>query len=104
MEHLFCDMLEDMLEDMEDEEQLPYISGSGEGLMDEGQGSHASARRNEDIALDLMKLIAMTTGYGRTASTGVGFQGTGSAAKPEEYATHLLELYGKCRAAVDGKK
>src|SRR5271155_3252734 len=92
------------MEDLEDDEDLPYISGSGEGLMDEGAATHASARRNEDIALDLMKFVAMTTGYGRTASSGVGFQGTGSAAKPEEYAAHLLELYAKCRAAVDGKK
>lgn len=98
------DMLEDVLEDMEDDEELPYISGSGEGLMDEGQAAHGSARRNEDIALDLMKFIAMTTGYGRTTSSGVGFQGTGSASKPEEYATHLLELYAKCQAAVEGKK
>ena len=98
------DMLEDMLEEMEDEEHIPYISGSGEGLMDEGPATHGSARRNEDIALDLMKFIAMTTGYGRTASSGVGFQGTGSAAKPEEYAAHLLELYAKCRGAVEGKK
>ncbi len=99
-------VMEDIvMEDMEeDEEQIPYISGSGEGLMEEGPATHGSARRNEDIALDLMKFIAMTTGYGRTASSGVGFQGTGSAAKPEEYATHLLELYGKCRAAIEGKK
>jgi hypothetical protein len=50
-----------------------------------------------------MKFVAMTTGYGRTTSTGVGFQGTGSATKPEDYAGHLLELYGKCLQAV-GKK
>ncbi|MFZ0291174.1 MAG: hypothetical protein WBW98_14060 [Candidatus Sulfotelmatobacter sp.] len=96
-----------VVSDMEDEdieEEIPYISGSGEGLMEEGPTLHASARRDEDIALDLMKFIAMTTGYGRTTSSGVGFQGTGSASKPEEYATHLLELYGKCRAAVGGKK
>jgi hypothetical protein len=93
------------MEDFEDEEEpIPYISGSGEGLMEEGAGTHGSSRRNEDIALDLMKFVAMTTGYGRTTSSGVGFQGTGSAAKPEEYAAHLLELYGKCRAAVEGKK
>jgi hypothetical protein len=92
------------MEDFDDEEELSYISGSGEGLMEEGPALHASARRDEDIALDLMKFIAMTTGYGRTTSTGVGFQGTGSAAKPEEYATHLLELYGKCLGAVEGKK
>jgi hypothetical protein len=90
---------------MEDEEEIPYISGSGEGLMEEAGGTgHGSARRNEDIALDLMKFVAMTTGYGRTTSTGVGFQGSGSASKPEEYAAQLLELYGKCKAAVEGKK
>ena len=63
----------------------------------------AGPRRDEDIALDLMKFIAMTTGYGRTASGGVGFQGGGTAAKPEEYAGHLLELYGKCLSAVAKK-
>jgi len=61
------------------------------------------SRRNEDIALDLMKFVAMTTGYGRTIGTGVGFQGSGPASKPEEYADHLLELYGKCLKAVEGK-
>jgi hypothetical protein len=96
--------MENMEDEMEDEEQLPYISGSGEGLMDEGPALRGSARRNEDIALDLMKFVAMTTGYGRTTSSGVGFQGTGSAAKPEEYAAHLLELYGKCLTAVGAKK
>jgi hypothetical protein len=50
-----------------------------------------------------MKFVAMTTGYGRTTSSGVGFQGTGAAAKPEEYASHLLELYGKCLHAVARK-
>ena len=70
-------------------EELPTIS--------------AGARRNEDIALDLMKFIAITTGYGRTSSAGVGFQGTAASVKPEEYAGHLLELYGKCLTAVRSK-
>ena len=61
------------------------------------------SRRNQDIALDLMKFIALTTGYGKTIGAGVGFQGGGAASKPEEYADHLLELYGKCLKAVDGK-
>jgi hypothetical protein len=91
-------------DDFEDDD-IPVISGRGEGIMDEKEGTGSGAgRRNEDIALDLMKFIAMTTGYGRTASTGVGFQGTGSAAKPEDYAAHLLELYGKCLGAVGAKK
>ena len=55
-------------------------------------------------SLDLMKFVAMTTGYGRTTSTGVGFQGTGSAAKPEDYADRLLELYAKCLTAVENAK
>jgi hypothetical protein len=93
-------------EDFEDDE-TPVISdrGRGEGIMDEAAGTSSGAgRRNEDIALDLMKFIAMTTGYGKTASSGgVGFSG-GAAAKPEDYATHLLELYGKCLGAVGAKK
>ena len=96
--------LEDEPEDFEDEE-IAILSGRGEGLMEEAPArTSGAARRNEDIALDLMKFIAMTTGYGRTTSSGVGFQGSGSAAKPEDYASHLLELYGKCLGAVGGKK
>ena len=71
--------------------------------MEEVSALTQGSRRNEDIALDLMKFIAMTTGYGRTSSSGVGFQGTGAASKPEEYAGHLLELYGKCLLAVAKK-
>ena len=63
------------------------------------------SRRDEDIALDLMKFIAMTTGYGKTATTGggVGFEKSGGSAKPEEYAAHLLDLYGKCLSRVSKK-
>jgi hypothetical protein len=54
-----------------------------------------------------MKFIAMTTGYGKTSSStggGVGFEKTsGGASKPEEYAAHLLELYGKCLSRVTKK-
>ena len=97
-----------MMEEFEDEEfdeEIPIVSGRGEGLMEEAPATGSGpGRRNEDIALDLMKFVAMTTGYGRTTSSGVGFQGTGSAAKPEEYAERLLELYGKCLRAVGAKK
>ena len=68
-----------MQDEDEDEEfdDLPVISGRGEGIMEEAPATGSgAARRNEDIALDLMKFVAMTTGYGRTTSTGVGFQGT----------------------------
>ena len=92
-------------EDFEEDDDIPILTGRGDGIMEEAPATGAGAgRRNEDIALDLMKFIAMTTGYGRTTSSGVGFQGTGSAAKPEDYADHLLELYGKCLGAVAAKK
>ena len=71
--------------------------------MDEVPAVTVGSRRNEDIALDLMKFIAMTTGYGRTSGAGAGFQGSAAAAKPEEYAGHLLELYEKCLQAVARK-
>ena len=66
-------------------------------------GLPLGSRRDEDIALDLMKFIAMTTGYGKTTGAGVGFQGSGAAAKPEDYASHLLELYSRCLQSVGGK-
>jgi hypothetical protein len=86
-----------------DSDELPRIMVRSEGFM-EGPNMAVGVRRNEDIALDLMKFIAMTTGYGKTTSSGVGFQGGGAASKPEEYAAHLLELYGQCLGAVAGKR
>ncbi len=97
-------MPKDFMMQEEEDDDIPIVSGKGEGIMDDTQSTGAPAgRRNEDIALDLMKFVAMTTGYGKTTSTGVGFQGTGSAAKPEDYAERLLELYGKCLNAVSKK-
>jgi hypothetical protein len=60
------------------------------------------ARRNEDIALDLLKFVAGTTGVGRPAAGGTGFSGA-SATKPEEHVTQLLELYTRCLKSVEGK-
>jgi hypothetical protein len=64
----------------------------------------AGQRRLEDIALDMMKFIAMTTGYGRGGASGAGFSGATEKQKTDEYAQHLLELYGRCLGAVQGKK
>ena len=91
-------------QDYEDEDALSPIIVSSEAFMSELPNISAGSRRDEDIALDMMKFIAMTTGYGKTVGSGVGFQGGGAAAKPEDYAGHLLELYGRCLNAVHGKK
>ena len=68
----------------------------------EGMSVTAGARRLEDIALDLMKFIAITTGYGKAGPGSTGFQGA-APIKADEYAHHLLELYGKCLHAVRSK-
>jgi hypothetical protein len=86
------------------DDDIPSIRIPTEAFMDEVPTLTAGSRRNEDIALDLMKFVAMTTGYGRTTSSGVGFQGGGAASKPEEYASHLLELYTKCLNTVQQKR
>ena len=72
-------------------------------MEEEHGGTTAGVRRNEDIALDMMKFIAVTTGYGKAGYPGAGFQGE-TVSKAEDYARHLLDLYGQCLAAVQGKK
>jgi hypothetical protein len=60
------------------------------------------ARRNEDIALDLLKFVASVANVGRATASSTGFTAT-AAAKPEEQVTELLGLYGRCLKAVEGK-
>jgi len=60
------------------------------------------ARRNEDIALDLLKFVAGTAGVGRYAAPSAGFSGPGPT-KPEEHVNELLALYSRCLKAVEGK-
>ena len=72
--------------------------------MDEIAGMSLGARKNEDIALDMMKFIALTTSYGRAGAPTAGFQGAMEKQHSEEHAQHLLELYGRCLHAVQGKK
>jgi hypothetical protein len=72
--------------------------------MDEAAGITVGSRRNEDIALDLMKFIAITTSYGKVGGPGAGFQGSSGSKAAEDFAGHLLELYGRCLSAVQGRK
>ena len=62
----------------------------------------SAARRNEDIALDLLKFIATTTNVARPAAASTGFTAPHSA-KAEDQVTHLLELYTRCLEVVEGK-
>jgi len=70
--------------------------------MDQLPATGNGARRNEDIALDLLKFVAATASVGRASAPSTGFVSSG-APKPEEHVTQLLELYARCLRAVEGK-
>jgi hypothetical protein len=58
-------------------------------------------RGKDDVALELMKFIAVATGYGKGAQSAAGFSGKPSTHSPEEHADALLELFERCRRAVN---
>jgi len=60
-------------------------------------------RRDEDVALDLMKFIAMTTNYGKASGATPGFQGSSAKGATEDHAEQLLGLYTKCLETVRKK-
>jgi hypothetical protein len=71
-------------------------------MAEEKEQSKPQGSNKNEVALELMKFIAVTTGYGKGPS-GAGFGG--KAAKPaEEYADSLLELFERCRAVVGKEK
>jgi hypothetical protein len=67
--------------------------------MDEDKrNENQTYRTRDEVALEMMKFIAVTTGYGK----GTGAAGfTGKTTKtPEEYAEALLQLFQRCRSVV----
>jgi hypothetical protein len=62
-------------------------------------GPPAGGRTKDDVALELMKFIAVTTGYGKSAGS-AGFSGKPVARSPEEQAEALIELFDRCRKVV----
>ena len=56
-------------------------------------------KSRDEVALELMKFIAVTTGYGKGSSAAAGFQGKPSKSA-EDYTDSLLQLFEKCRSVV----
>jgi hypothetical protein len=67
-------------------------------MPEETKEKQPEIKNTDEIALELMKFIAVTTGYGKGAPA-AGFSGKGQRSS-EEYADSLLELFERCRAAV----
>lgn len=63
------------------------------------EGSKDAAKQRDEVALELMKFIAVTTGYGKGSSAAAGFSGKPSKSS-EEYADALIQLFERCRAVV----
>ena len=66
---------------------------------EEGSGG-GHGRNPDEIALDLMKFVAVTTGYGRSGGPTAGFSSKPTARSAEEYAEALLQLFDRCREVV----
>ena len=56
-------------------------------------------KSRDEIALELMKFIAVTTGYGKGSSAAAGFSGKPSKSA-EEYTDSLIQLFERCRSVV----
>lgn len=70
------------------------------GFFMESPSFPTGPRRNEDIALDLLKFIAASTGLGRGTAASTGFIPP-TGAKAEDQVTHLLDLYGRCLKTIE---
>jgi hypothetical protein len=79
--------LEYLKDYMPDEKETPRPDSSKE------------SSTKEEVALELMKFIATTTGVGKTAS-GAGFGGK-TPKGPEEQVDVLLQLYERCKGVVE---
>ena len=66
----------------------------------EGGAPQPPARAKDEVALELMKFIAVTTGYGKAPQSGTGFSGKPAGHSAEEYAEALLGLFNRCRRVV----
>jgi hypothetical protein len=60
-----------------------------------------SAKSKDEVALELMKFVAATTGYGKGNAPAAGFSGKPATRSAEEYAEALLELFERCREVVN---
>jgi hypothetical protein len=60
-----------------------------------------SARRTEDIALDLLKFIASHASIGRSATQSTPGFAPPSSPRPDDQVNMLIELYVRCREAVE---
>lgn len=66
----------------------------------QGEAAPPPGRNPDEVALELMKFIAVTTGYGRSGGTTAGFSAKTATRSAEEYAEALIQLFERCREVM----
>ena len=70
------------------------------GTPETGADSKSGARGKDEVALDLMKFIAVATGYGKVPHVSTGFSAKPGNRSAEEHVEALLQLFERCRKVV----
>jgi len=78
---------------MAEEPLVPVVEGKN------ADAGNAEGRSKDAVALELMKFIAVTTGYGKGTTSATGFSGKPTKSS-EEYADALFQLFDRCRSAL----
>jgi hypothetical protein len=69
-------------------------------MTDEKEATPRAGMSKDEVALELTRFIAGTTGLGKSGNT-TGFGGKTGARTPEEQVDVLLQLFQRCRAAIE---
>jgi hypothetical protein len=66
----------------------------------DAKGGSGGGRTKDEVALELMKFIAVNAGFGKSGQTAAGFSAKAGVRSPEDLAEDLLNLFDRCRKAV----
>jgi hypothetical protein len=71
-------------------------------MTDDKEPTPRPLQSKDEIALELMRFISVTTGFGKNSGT-AGFAGK-PPKSPEEQVEALIQLYERCRTVVGKEK
>ena len=67
----------------------------------DAKGGAGGGRSKDDVALDLMKFIAVNSGFGKSGQPSAGFSAKAGTRTQDELAEDLLNLFDRCRKVVN---
>jgi hypothetical protein len=69
-------------------------------MTDDKEATPRTGMSKDEVALELTRFIASTTGLGKSGNS-TGFGGKTGTKTPEEQIDALLQLYQRCREVVE---